>query len=69
MFHNYQISLENTVNLNSRLLKGEIFKIFGKGGEAYMGGLYNPLKTMDSQLSIETDVIEKYVRLKWKKES
>ena len=33
-----------------------------------MGGLYNPLKTMDS-VEHETDVIEKYVRLKWKKES
>ena len=63
MFHNYQISLENTANLNSSLLRGEIFKIFGKGGEAYMGGLYNPLKTMDS-VEHETDVIEKYVRLK-----
>ena len=27
-------------------LRGEIFKVFGKGGESYMGVLENPLETM-----------------------
>ena len=39
MFPGYQINLRNNANLKQQPLKGEIFKIFGKGGEPYMGGL------------------------------
>ena len=34
MFHDYQINSENTA------FKGGIFKMFGKAGEPYMGGLF-----------------------------
>ena len=39
MYPGYQINLRNNANLKQQPLKGEIFKIFGKGGEPYMGGL------------------------------
>ena len=37
MFRDCQVSLENNTNLTTAF-KGDVFKIFGKGGEPYMGG-------------------------------
>ena len=57
MFPGYQINLRNNANLKQQPLKGEIFKIFGKGGEPYMGGLNNPLETlMRLDIKEENDV-------------
>ena len=39
MFHDYQKNLENTANLNNSLQGEDIQKMFGRGGELYMGGL------------------------------
>ena len=46
MFYDYQINLENTANLTAVFEGGGIFKTFGKGGETDMGGLDNPLETI-----------------------